>query len=120
MKDHRGQGEFVAADITTGPHRHFDGEHWGQFPLELDQAAFQCTVARIVGEGGDIDTCLQLELRQAIPTMKREPQVFRYLLIQLGTTKSWSDSKAVIDRLADKRRVDERGAAATCMVAADE
>ena len=46
--------------------------------------------------------------------------MFKYLFMQLGTTKSWSDSKAAIDRLADIRHVDERGAEAACMVAGDE
>ncbi|CAM9955171.1 unnamed protein product, partial [Sphacelaria rigidula] len=40
--------------------------------------------------------------------------------MQLGTTEGWSDSKAAIDRLADIRHVDERGAAAPWMVAGDE
>ena len=49
--------------------------------------------------------------------MERDPQLFKYLFMQ---QKSWSNSKAAIDRLADIRHVDERGAEAACMVAGDE
>lgn len=61
--------------------------------------------------------CIHL---QAIPTMEGEPQVFKYLFMQPGSTKSWTDAKAVTDRIADIRRADERSASAACMVAGDE
>ncbi|CAM9413792.1 unnamed protein product, partial [Sphacelaria rigidula] len=64
MNDHRGQGELVAANITTGPQGQFDGEQWGQFFSVFDQEAFRCAVARIVDEGGNIDTCLEVEVRR--------------------------------------------------------
>lgn len=51
---------------------------------------------------------------------QRQLQAFQYFFIQCGTTKSWSDSKAAIDGIADIRRVNERSDAATCMVAGDE
>ncbi|CAM9678275.1 unnamed protein product, partial [Sphacelaria rigidula] len=120
VRDHRKQDQLVAADVTMGPHWHMDGEQWDKYLSVFDEAAFRCAVGRIAGGGGSIDTCLELELRQAIPTMQREPQVFKYLFMQLGSTKSWADSKAAIDRIADIRRVGERGAPAACMVAGDE
>ena len=46
--------------------------------------------------------------------------MFKYFFMQLGTAKSWSDSKAAIDRLADVRHADERGAEAACMVTDDK
>ncbi|CAM9907387.1 unnamed protein product [Sphacelaria rigidula] len=120
MHAHRRQGDLVAADITTGPSWHRDGQRWERFLSVFDDAAFRCAVARIAGEGGHIETCVEIELRQTVAMMQRDPQVFEYLFMQVGTTKSWSDSKAAIDRLADIRHVDERGAAAPCMVAGDE
>lgn len=44
----------------------------------------------------------------------------KLLFIRLGTIKSWSDSKATMNRLADICRVDERRAAMACTVADDE
>lgn len=43
--------------------------------------------------------------------------MFKYLFMEdKGTTKNWADSKAVIDRLDDIHRMDERAAAAACTV----
>ncbi|CAM9985360.1 unnamed protein product [Sphacelaria rigidula] len=61
---HRRQGNLVAADITTGPSWHRDGQQWERFLSVFDDAAFRCAVARIAGEGGHIATCLEIELRQ--------------------------------------------------------
>lgn len=46
----------------------------------------------------------------AISTTRREKMVLRYFFMQLGTTKSWADSKAMIKHLE----------AGTCMIAVDE
>ncbi|CAM9477450.1 unnamed protein product [Sphacelaria rigidula] len=64
MHAHRRQGGLVAADITTGLSWHRDGEQWERFLSVFDDAAFRCAVARIAGEGGHIETCLEIELRQ--------------------------------------------------------
>lgn len=40
--------------------------------------------------------------------------------MKLGSIKSWADVKAVIDRPADIRRMDERGAVDTCTVVGKE
>ena len=46
--------------------------------------------------------------------------MFKYLFVQLSTTKIRSDSKAAIYHLADVPRVQERGAAVACIGAVDE
>lgn len=54
--------------------------------------------------------CLVLKIpHEATPMTQREAHVFKYLFIQLETTKDWSDSTAAIS-LADIRRTDERSA----------
>ncbi|CAM9965796.1 unnamed protein product [Sphacelaria rigidula] len=120
MHKHRWQGELVATDITRGPLWQGDGEQWKPYFAVFNGAALPCGVARIAGEGGHIDTCSEIELREAIPMMQGSRRCCKYLFMQLDTTKSWSDSKAAIDRLADTRRVDERGTMAARMVAGDE
>ena len=42
-----------------------DGEQWQGFLSVFDDAVFRFAVARIASEGGSIDTCLKIELRQA-------------------------------------------------------
>ena len=43
-----------------------------------------------------------------------------YLFMQLGTIKSGTDTKAAVDRLTDIRRLDDRDAAISRIVAGDE
>ena len=63
MRDHRRKGDLLARDITTGPDWHRDGEQWQGFLSIFDDALFRCAVARIAGKDGDIDACLEIELR---------------------------------------------------------
>ena len=53
--DRRQKGDRLAKDITTGDHWHSDGEQWQGFVSVFDDAVFPCAVARIAGEGGDIE-----------------------------------------------------------------
>lgn len=49
-----------------------------------------------------------------------EQQVFKHLFMYLGSMKSWADSEATVDQIADKRGMGKRGAAAVCMVVGDD
>ena len=64
MRDHHRKGDLLAKDITMRPDWHRDGEQRQGFLSAFDDAVFRCGVARMASEGGDIDTCLKIELRQ--------------------------------------------------------
>ena len=70
MRDHRRRGDLLAKDITTGPDWHRDGEQWQGFLSVFEGAVFRCAVERIKVEGGDIDTCLEIELREVRRVVK--------------------------------------------------
>ncbi|CAN0017045.1 unnamed protein product [Sphacelaria rigidula] len=55
MHAHRRQGDLVAADITTGPSWHRDGQRWERFLSVFHDAAFRCAVARIAGDTDDAE-----------------------------------------------------------------
>ena len=57
-------GRVVGRYITAESLWNTDCEQLKRHLSVFDDTSFCCTVARIVGEGGHIDTCLEIELTQ--------------------------------------------------------
>ncbi|CAB1099407.1 unnamed protein product [Ectocarpus sp. CCAP 1310/34] len=95
----KSRGSITVEDVMMGPEpdREDGARRYNGFLVKLYRSVV--AEARNNSERSGPDTCMESELIKAITLEGKSPQQLRYAFIQKGSTKSFSDMKAAIQRI---------------------